>query len=133
MTRFKRADLSRIRTISIKDRKSKVRPRNFAGPIDARKDSFRQFVDGMPDVLQAQALRRLVRDVVNARTRSKPVVLMMGAHVIKVGLAPLIIVTGQSAQEIDHAALKAGATDYIEKPIDPDTFVDYLRRHLPGC
>jgi diguanylate cyclase (GGDEF)-like protein len=29
--------------------------------------------------------------------------------------APLIIVTGQSALEIDHAALKAGATDYLVK------------------
>jgi diguanylate cyclase (GGDEF)-like protein len=29
--------------------------------------------------------------------------------------APLIIVTGSSAQEIDHAALKAGATDYLTK------------------
>ncbi len=29
--------------------------------------------------------------------------------------APLIIVTGQSAREIDHAALKAGAMDYLEK------------------
>jgi len=91
MTKFKRADLSRIRTISIKKRKSKVRPRDFARPFDARKDSFRQFMDGMPDVLQAQALRHLVSDVVKARKRHKPVVLMMGAHVIKVGLAPLII------------------------------------------
>jgi hypothetical protein len=91
MTKFKRADLSRIRTISIKNRKSKVHPRDFAAPFDERKDSFRQFVDGLPDILQAQALRRLVRDVANARKRNRPVVLMMGAHVIKVGLAPLII------------------------------------------
>jgi hypothetical protein len=91
MTKFKRADLSRIRTISIKNRKSKVSPRDFAKPFDERKDSFRQFVEGLPDILQAQALRRLVVDVLNARRRNKPVILMMGAHVIKVGLAPVII------------------------------------------
>lgn len=91
MTKFKRANLSRVRTISIKNRKSKVSPRDFAKPFDERKDSFSQFVDGLPDILQAQALRRLVTDVLNARRRSKPVVLMMGAHVIKVGLAPVII------------------------------------------
>ena len=28
---------------------------------------------------------------------------------------PMIIITGQSAPEIDHAALQAGATDYLEK------------------
>jgi diguanylate cyclase (GGDEF)-like protein len=28
---------------------------------------------------------------------------------------PIIVITGQSAPEIDHAALQAGATDYLEK------------------
>ena len=28
-------------------------------------------------------------------------------------------------------ALACGATDYIEKPIDPATFVDQIRKHLP--
>jgi hypothetical protein len=91
MTKFKRADLSRVRTITIKNRKSKVTPRDFADPFDERKDSFRQFVDSLPDILQAEALKRLVSDVLSARRRKKPVVLMMGAHVIKVGLAPVLI------------------------------------------
>jgi hypothetical protein len=91
MTKFKRADLSRVRTISIKNRKSKVTPNDFAKPFDGRKDSFSQFVNGLPDILQAHALRNVVDDVVSARKRKKPVVLMMGAHVIKVGLAPVLI------------------------------------------
>jgi hypothetical protein len=91
MTKFKRADFSRVRTISIKNRKSKVSPGDFAEPFHERKDSFRQFVESLPDLLQARALRRLVADVLSARKRKKPVILMMGAHVIKVGLAPVII------------------------------------------
>jgi hypothetical protein len=91
MTKFKRADLSRVRTISIKTRKSRVAPRDFGKPFDERKDSFRQFVAGLPDILQAQALRHLVADVLSARKRKKPVILMMGAHVVKVGLAPVLI------------------------------------------
>ncbi len=91
MTKFKRADFSRVRTISIKNRKSKVSPSDFAEPFHERKDSFRQFVDSLPDILQARALRHLVADVLTARKRKKPVILMMGAHVIKVGLAPVII------------------------------------------
>ncbi len=91
MTKHKRADLSRVRTISIKTRKSKVRPGDFARPFDEQKDSFRLFVEGLPDILQAQALRRLVADVLAARKKRKPVLLMIGAHVIKVGLAPVII------------------------------------------
>ncbi len=91
MSKFKRADLSRVRTISIRSRKSKVTAGDFAEPFDEHKDSFRQFVEGLPDILQAKALCRLVVDVVNARRRNRPVVLMLGAHVIKVGLAPVII------------------------------------------
>lgn len=91
MSKFKRADLTRVRTISIRTRKSKVTPGDFAEPFDVRKDSFRQFIEGFPDILQAQSLRCLVADVVKARKRNRPVVLMLGAHVIKVGLAPVII------------------------------------------
>ena len=29
-------------------------------------------------------------------------------------------------------ALAAGATGYIEKPINPDTFVEQLRAHAPA-
>jgi CheY-like chemotaxis protein len=28
-------------------------------------------------------------------------------------------------------ALEAGCTGYIEKPIDPDTFMEQVARHLP--
>lgn len=91
MATYKRVDLSRVRTISIKNRKSKVTPVDFAKPFDEGKDSFREFVGGLPDILQARSLRHVVADIVRARKRKKPVILMMGAHVIKVGLAPVII------------------------------------------
>ena len=40
ITKFKRADLSRVRTITIKNRKSKVTPRDFANPFDERKKPY---------------------------------------------------------------------------------------------
>ena len=45
---------------------------------------------------------------------------------------PIIAVTSYAMMGDREKALDAGATDYVEKPIDPDTFVDRLRRHLPG-
>ncbi len=45
---------------------------------------------------------------------------------------PIIAVTSYAMVGDREKALEAGATDYIEKPIDPDTFVDHLRRHIPG-
>jgi len=41
MTKFKQIDLSGVKTISIKDRKSKVTPNDFAIPLDAKKASSR--------------------------------------------------------------------------------------------
>ncbi len=43
---------------------------------------------------------------------------------------PIIAVTSYAMPGDREKALQAGATDYIEKPIDPDTFVDRVRRHI---
>ena len=91
MPKFKQIDLTRIHTISIKSRKSKVTPRDFAKAIDSGKASFRDFVNSLPHILVGNELRDLVSDIVNSRRKMKPVIVMMGAHVIKVGLSPIII------------------------------------------
>jgi ribose 5-phosphate isomerase RpiB len=52
---------------------------------------LREFVDSLPKILSGSELRDLAADVANARKKNKPVILMMGAHVVKVGLAPVII------------------------------------------
>lgn len=89
--KHKRADLSKIKTISIKTRKSKVSPAEFALPFDVQGDSFRQFVTSLPRILVADDLRAIVADIAAARRKGAPVIVMMGAHVVKVGLAPLLI------------------------------------------
>lgn len=91
MSKFKRADLTKVKTISIKKRKSKVSPADFAKVFNGAKGSFSDFADSLPKILVAEDLRSLVNDIITARKRGKPVVLMMGAHVIKVGLSPILI------------------------------------------
>lgn len=91
MSKFKRADLTKIKTISIKKRKSKVTPADFARVFDGEKGSFAAFADSLPKILVAQDLRSLVDDIITSRKKNKPVILMMGAHVIKVGLSPVLI------------------------------------------
>lgn len=91
MTKFKRADLSKVKTISIKNRYSKVTPKDFAKSFDGAHDTFVHFVDSLPNILTAAELRGLVGDIIKARKKKKPVIVMMGAHVIKVGLAPVLI------------------------------------------
>jgi hypothetical protein len=91
MARQKRADLTKVRTISIRNRKSKVSLGDFARPFDSRRGSFEEFVASLPSILAAADLRTLAADILSSRKRRKPVILMMGAHVVKVGLTPVII------------------------------------------
>jgi hypothetical protein len=91
MTKFKQTDLKGVKTISIKGRKSKVTPKDFAQPLDFKSAGFCDFIDSLPHILIGNDLRSLVNDILRAYEKKKPVILMMGAHVIKVGLSPLII------------------------------------------
>jgi hypothetical protein len=109
MSKYKQIDLKRIRTISIKSRKSKVSPKDFAKPIDGGTASFREFVESLPDILIAGDLRALVDDIVRANLRRNPVILMMGAHVIKAGLSPIIVDLIRSGT-VTHVAMNSAAS-----------------------
>jgi hypothetical protein len=54
-------------------------------------ESFSRFLSGLPRVLGAESLLALRDDVLRARARRRPVIWGMGAHVIKVGLSPLVV------------------------------------------
>ena len=45
---------------------------------------------------------------------------------------PIIAVTSYAMVGDRERILAAGATGYIEKPIDPDTFVEEIRQYLTG-
>lgn len=83
-------DLSRLKTYSIKKRKSKINKSLLAKPLKAGA-CFKDFFNSLPDVLKAQELKGIVRAIVDARRKDKPVMFLMGAHVIKCGLSPVVI------------------------------------------
>jgi CheY-like chemotaxis protein len=45
---------------------------------------------------------------------------------------PIIAVTSYAMVGDRERVLAAGATDYIEKPINPETFVEQVRKHVKG-
>ncbi len=89
MSRFRQANLNKIRTVSLKARKSKVEisaagkvlPVGYAG----------KFFDSLPKYLKAADLIEFISRVTSSRKKGFPFHVMMGAHVIKVGLSPIII------------------------------------------
>ncbi len=83
-------DLNKIKTIPLNVRKCKVSISDFAKTAK-KGESFKTFYDSLPQILVAENLKALVRDVATAHKKKKMVIIMMGAHVIKCGVSPLII------------------------------------------
>jgi hypothetical protein len=82
-------DLASIITYPITSRKSKVDRADFAHPWKPE-GSLVDFVDSLPDILAVKDFKAIVSAIVKARESGKSVVLAMGAHVIKVGLNPIV-------------------------------------------
>ena len=85
------ADLAAVRTVPIARRPNKVRAEEFASPPPASERTFAAFLASLPDVLVARDFMRVVDAIANAKRNSKAVVVMLGGHVVKTGLAPLLI------------------------------------------
>jgi len=89
MTRYREADLSRLAISSVRDRPTKVTVAEFARPLVPA--AARALLDSLPDQLGARALREVVARTVAAHRDRRPVVAMLGGHVIKVGASPALI------------------------------------------
>jgi hypothetical protein len=83
--------------------------------------SFAEFLDGLPDVLVARDFLKVVDAVVKAVESKKTVIVMLGGHVVKTGLAPVMvdlmkrgivthIATNGSAAIHDYELARFGAT-----------------------
>lgn len=82
--------LDRVHTYPLKSRSSKVSVADFARPV-ARGASIQQWVASLPGILGAESFRGVIRALENARRKRKPIIWGLGGHVIKVGLAPVLI------------------------------------------
>ncbi|HEY3902079.1 MAG TPA: hypothetical protein VGM54_25935 [Chthoniobacter sp.] len=88
--KFEPLDFSKIRTYPVAERANKVNAEAFAIP-HAPGGSLRGFLDGLPDFLAVEDFRKVVAAVAKAVREQRPVLLMMGAHSIKVGLNPIFV------------------------------------------
>jgi hypothetical protein len=86
---YREADLSRLKTVPVGGRQNKVDPSLLASPPGDDR-SFAAFLAALPDVLAARDLRAVIAGVTDAARARRGVVLLIGGHVIKVGLGPLL-------------------------------------------
>jgi hypothetical protein len=91
--RIPEADVSLVRTLPVASRPNKVHAEQFASPppAGACDRSFAAFVHSLPRILQAESFLAVVDAVVAAVRAERAVVWMLGGHVVKTGLAPVIL------------------------------------------
>src|SRR5262245_23131792 len=89
MGRYLEADLSKLRLISVRQRPTKVSVGDFARPAVGGTEA-EALLARMPKQLGAERLRETVAAIVAARQAARPVVVLAGAHVIKVGASPYL-------------------------------------------
>jgi hypothetical protein len=90
MKKFKPISTRGLKTYSIKDRFSKVSVEDFA-TLPEKGGSVADLLGHLPGVLGAADLKDVAARVIKAHKSDRTVALGMGAHVIKVGLGPIII------------------------------------------
>jgi len=88
--KFNPIDLQGVKTCSLSDRKSKVTRDKFAKPWQ-KGSSYRAFLDNLPDILAGSHLKSVISAIATAYRNQRTILFGMGAHVIKVGLNPIII------------------------------------------
>ena len=100
-------DLSRVRTIPVASRPNKVRAEEFASPPSTDR-SFAAFLNALPDVLVARDFIAVVDAIAVAARNKRGVVVMLGGHIVKTGLAPVLIDLMQRGV-ITHLAMNGSA------------------------
>jgi hypothetical protein len=83
-------DFTGLRTIPLADRGGKVRVEAFAKPHEKGGDLI-QFLAGLPHILAGDSLRAVIEAIIQARESKRAIIWGLGGHVIKCGLAPLLI------------------------------------------
>ncbi|MGH7560990.1 MAG: hypothetical protein ACRENB_08215 [Gemmatimonadales bacterium] len=131
---YREPDPGRIRTVPFSGRRNKVDPSTLAGPPPGPDPSLRRFLESLPDVLAARDLRAVITHLARAARGRKGIVLLLGGHVVKVGLGPLVrtwidrgIVThvamnGAAAIHDFELAAYGGTSEDVEPGLADGTF-----------
>jgi hypothetical protein len=83
-------DFANLKTVSLRERGGKVKTSDFAS-VYAKGSGVNGLLDSLPRLLAADGFRAVVEAMVAARAARRAIIWGMGGHVIKCGLAPVLI------------------------------------------
>ncbi len=90
MTSYQPLNFDRLSTYSLFERESKVTADDFAAP-PAPGLTVREWLKGLPNQLLGRDFPELIQRLADCHRHLRPIVVGLGAHVIKVGLTPVLI------------------------------------------
>jgi hypothetical protein len=92
MSKYSKAplDFSALRTVSLKERGGKVQVADFA-KVYQKGSGMAGWLDSLPRILAGNSFRAVVEALAGARARRRALIWGLGGHVIKCGLAPVLI------------------------------------------
>ena len=83
-------DFTHLHTYSVHDRHSKVTVKDFARPVHPGM-TVKELLAGLPGQFAGNDFPEFIQRMATAIKDERPILLGMGAHVIKVGLNPILI------------------------------------------
>lgn len=92
MSKYKEKPLrpDALKTHPLSSRKNRVNIKNFAHPYTPDK-SFTRFLESLPSILAGKDFKEFITLLKRAKAGKKAIIFGLGAHVVKVGLNPVII------------------------------------------
>jgi hypothetical protein len=83
-------DFANLKTVSLKERGGKVKAADFASAYQ-KGSGVAGLLDSLPRLLAGDGFRAVVDSIVRARAGQRAIIWGLGGHVIKCGLAPVLI------------------------------------------
>jgi hypothetical protein len=83
-------DFAGLRTVGLEERGGKVKVADFAARYQ-KSSGIAGWLDSLPHILAGDSFRAVVDAILAARARQRAIVWGLGGHVIKCGLAPVLV------------------------------------------
>lgn len=92
MTRYSKSpiDFTDLHTVSLHERGGKVNTADFARTYK-KGSGVKALIDSLPHILAADSFRAVIESLSAARARHRAIIWGLGGHVVKCGLAPVLI------------------------------------------